>query len=645
MNRQRGNKVTRYAIRKFGVGVASVAVAAGIFFGSDAVILAEEAGAATVDVDAGSTEASVATPVVEETPAPTVVEEVVEAEVQSEDTNQAPAVEEPKVDADVVEKKTTETKEEETNHQKQEPTQSFKVDPNLKPPSAAMPRPANAGQTIPEGVGFRGNGGEETPKNNQQYTPYIGTERFEARYKNLPDAKEAIKNNNALPEGTKFAWKDQSVFNQLGQRLGTVIVTYPDGTTDEVEVPVTVGNSYEIDGVKYSGTRYSEEAAIKTENKDGFFLTAMPSNIDSNEERAKSEFDVKLTNLTTLNHVGQTQYKLNLELDDRIARYVTEVQGFTSSQTGMPIYANKPFTYERVKTVDGKLTNTWRKRAYSAPTSDPASKSQGWDKEEGRTPFDGVELVEQKSNVKIKLSKTIAEILAENPTVKNGDLTFDAYILNEDTGRAIERTKTNRYFEIEKSKYDETPEGTVANKWFTGTGGKPRYEANVGKNGGILFDQMITKNTGALGTYGGTTKGAVKNNWTYHYQIDERLLPFIDGVEIYYLKNGPNFVDFDKKQNILTMYENQSDYDKKEGWNNFESLFNPGEGRDVQYVYTAGPDGKPQTGSSGLMSPIAMFSSVKGDPEKQAGFKEKPNTLKAGQGYFTLDAILANPNP
>ncbi|MDU4671682.1 MAG: Rib/alpha-like domain-containing protein, partial [Finegoldia magna] len=55
-----------------------------------------------------------------------------------------------------------------------------------------------------------------------------------------PDAKSAIANVDELPDGTKFAWLEAPDTSTEGKKPATVVVTYPDGSPQNVSVTVTV---------------------------------------------------------------------------------------------------------------------------------------------------------------------------------------------------------------------------------------------------------------------------------------------------------------------------------------------------------------------------------------------------------------------
>ena len=58
----------------------------------------------------------------------------------------------------------------------------------------------------------------------------------------VPDAEKGISNTKTLPEGTTYTWKETPDVTTAGDKPATVVVTYPDGSKDEVPVTVHVTN-------------------------------------------------------------------------------------------------------------------------------------------------------------------------------------------------------------------------------------------------------------------------------------------------------------------------------------------------------------------------------------------------------------------
>ena len=76
------------------------------------------------------------------------------------------------------------------------------------------------------------------------YTPEANND-LETEINVVPNAEDAIVNKDDLPEGTDFLWKEEPNVSQEGTSTGTVLVVYPDGTTDQVEVDVNVVDNRE----------------------------------------------------------------------------------------------------------------------------------------------------------------------------------------------------------------------------------------------------------------------------------------------------------------------------------------------------------------------------------------------------------------
>ena len=72
------------------------------------------------------------------------------------------------------------------------------------------------------------------------YDPQPKTQTVE--HAQVPSAKDSIENVKTLPEGTTFGWKGGKIpdTSKHGEKKGVVTVTYPDGSTEDVNVVITV---------------------------------------------------------------------------------------------------------------------------------------------------------------------------------------------------------------------------------------------------------------------------------------------------------------------------------------------------------------------------------------------------------------------
>nr|WP_280716083.1 Rib/alpha-like domain-containing protein [Corynebacterium coyleae] len=91
-----------------------------------------------------------------------------------------------------------------------------------------------------------------------------------------PDPKGNIKDADSLPEGTTFKYKETPDTSKPGVYDVTVVVTYPDGSTDEVQTTITVGTDAErfvpeydkvtdvpVDGEKNTNDPFGTKAPVK----------------------------------------------------------------------------------------------------------------------------------------------------------------------------------------------------------------------------------------------------------------------------------------------------------------------------------------------------------------------------------------------
>ena len=101
--------------------------------------------------------------------------------------------------------------------------------PGSKPGKVLITYPDNSTEEVTVTV-------EVTPQKDD-YNPQPKTQTVDNG--TVPNAEESV-DKTGLPSGTTIAWKETPVVNTPGSHPTVALVTYPDGTVDEVEVPITV---------------------------------------------------------------------------------------------------------------------------------------------------------------------------------------------------------------------------------------------------------------------------------------------------------------------------------------------------------------------------------------------------------------------
>ncbi|HEM3621395.1 TPA: YSIRK-type signal peptide-containing protein, partial [Streptococcus suis] len=111
--------------------------------------------------------------------------------------------------------------------------------PGDKPATVVVTYPDGSKDEVPVTV-------KVTPQSDD-YTP-TGQD-VPAKVGDTPQAEDGISNKGDLPAGTTYEWKDEPDTTTPGDKPATVVVTYPDGSKDEVPVTVKVTEPAKEDSV------------------------------------------------------------------------------------------------------------------------------------------------------------------------------------------------------------------------------------------------------------------------------------------------------------------------------------------------------------------------------------------------------------
>ena len=292
MNDQRkGEKITRYSIKKYSFGAASVAVAFGIYFANGPVVSAQELSNSSnlVSTSQVPTEPERQSPDKEQSQAASQAAESSAKELEassqaSESSSQADqqsqASETSQEAAQEVSDSAQPEVKAEVAPQADKPvlkTPGYPVKPVAKPTSSAMPRPSSQGQAIPKGTGFRDSGATGIPigtgpagADDATATPRVDKPSLDESLKK--DSVQLAKQISWLDFSDSASWKNLDP--RGGLKVGT---TFTKEISPGYVVTLTVKelkpfNSTEIYKKRVAGT--ASEGTYNPNAENGFLTSA-----------------------------------------------------------------------------------------------------------------------------------------------------------------------------------------------------------------------------------------------------------------------------------------------------------------------------------------------------------------------------------
>jgi len=292
MNDQRkGEKITRYSIKKYSFGAASVAVAFGIYFANGPVVSAQELSNSSNVVSTSQVptnpesqspdqEQSQAASQAAESSAKELEASSQASESSSQADQQSQASETSQETAQEVSDSAQPEAKADVAPQADKPavkTPGYPVKPVAKPTSSAMPRPSSQGRAIPKGTGFRDSGATGIPigtgpagADDATATPRVDKPSLDESVKK--DSVQLAKQISWLDFSDSASWKNLDP--RGGLKVGT---TFTKEISPGYVVTLTVKelkpfNSTEIYKKRVAGT--ASEGTYNPNAENGFLTSA-----------------------------------------------------------------------------------------------------------------------------------------------------------------------------------------------------------------------------------------------------------------------------------------------------------------------------------------------------------------------------------
>ncbi|QUM67055.1 Ig-like domain-containing protein [Staphylococcus delphini] len=206
------------------------------------------------------------------------------------------------------------------------------------------------------------------------------------------------------------------------------------------------------------------------------------------------------------------RYKIDLKLDPIISKHVTKI-------TVNPAQRKTPIEFTRL-TENGESTDIWEVNFIRA--------NGGL--------FGGAEILSQytATNGKIELDDTLSNIINNAGDLSNNKLNYQIYVRDSSENRIVRTSESSGYFLTNADNDLVDLENNISKENennFLASSGTAVYDSTADEHGSIIVDQQIMKK----GVFSYTNN----KKWSYHYQIDKDLIPYIKSVELHsYDYNG-----------------------------------------------------------------------------------------------------------
>ena len=208
------------------------------------------------------------------------------------------------------------------------------------------------------------------------------------------------------------------------------------------------------------------------------------------------------------------RYKINLQLDEVLANHITKVSAIPANQS-------TPVEFTRLENAIGRKTNIWQVNYIRA--------NNGL--------FGGAEILSQYTaeGGVIELDDTVENILNAQADLSADKLNYLIYVKDAQENKKIRTSETSGYFLTKaENSFTDLKKSTsdAANNAFKASCGSVQFDASIGEYGAFVGDQQILKN-GILNYGGPLLDSGLNKQWTYHYKIDPKLLPFVGQIELH----------------------------------------------------------------------------------------------------------------